>query len=313
MLTGRLSRLSVRYLETVFAVSGSGASKTFAEISNAQEYYDWLKGPFISIAYSSDSAAGSSTLSSNRIVGGIRIGQLRVDTFNCSSRVTPFFSWTESSTDDGAYYCYGSSDGDFSSSYEASDPIQVDNSDVYTFEGLNDTDTDTERSAFFSTMSVSSAQYSLPAPAYSVVLPRSNEDQAISILNALSVNGYIDGQSRAVMVDLSLFNAMLRHIVALRFMVELPASGGAIASLSAGVAPLKSSFLLDADHWFSSACHIIVIIFYAYFSWMKCSHWRVLARDSGSTKRFGSGQVFINPDPGARRDPVLCTSVMAAE
>ncbi|KAJ8535319.1 hypothetical protein ON010_g13420 [Phytophthora cinnamomi] len=247
------------YLETPFTASESGASKTFAEIASAQEFYDWLEGPFLSIAYTSDAVP---TLTTNRIIGGIRIGQLRVEKFNCSSRVTTFFNWTQDYT---AFYCYGSSDGDFSLDYEASDPIQVENSNVYTFKGLNDTDTDTERSAYFSTMSVSSAQFSLPAPAYSVVLPRSNEVQATSILNALNLNGYIDGQTRVVMLDMSMFNAMLRHIVALRFLVELPASGGTIASLSAGVSPLTSSFLLDLDHWLVSACRIIVILLYAYF------------------------------------------------
>ncbi|KAE8882324.1 hypothetical protein PF005_g6006 [Phytophthora fragariae] len=256
---------TTRYLETPFVASASGTSKTFADISSPQELYDWLEGPFISIAYSNDAVAASSTLTTNRIIGGIRIGQLRVETFDCSSRVTPFFSWTQASTDNGSHYCYGSSDGDFSTSFEVSDPVQVNSSNVYIFKGLNDTDTDTERSAFFSTMSVSSGQYSLPAPAYSVVLARSSENQATSVLKALGVNGYIDGQTRAVMLDLSLFNAMLRYVVALRFLVELPASGGAIASLSAGVAPLTSSFLLDANHWFTSACHIIVILFYTYF------------------------------------------------
>ncbi|GMF32746.1 unnamed protein product [Phytophthora fragariaefolia] len=258
-----LTEISIKYLETPFVASASGTSKIFASISGAQDFYDWLKESFIPIAYMDDSEASSSTLAANRIIGGIRIGQLRVETFNCSSRVAPFFSWTQSSTNDSAYYCYGSSDGDFSLAFEASDPIEVDNSNAYTFTGLNDTNTDTERAAFFSTMSVSSAQYSLPAPAYSVVLPHSTESQAYSILNALSANGYIDGQTRAVMLDFSIFNAMLRYVMALRFLVEIPASGGAIASLSAGVAPLTSSFLLDIDHWMTSVCNIIVILFYA--------------------------------------------------
>ncbi|KAL4129446.1 hypothetical protein PRIC2_005454 [Phytophthora ramorum] len=252
-----------QYLEAPFVASALGASKTFADIASAQELVEWLQGPFIAITYPEDSAATSSTQKSNRVIGGVRIGQLRAQSFNCSSRVTSFFSWDN--TVDDTYYCYGSSDGDFTLSMEASDPIPVLGGDSYTFEGLNGTDTDTERSAFFSTVSVSSAQYSLPAPAFSVVLPRSNEVQASSIVKALKSHGYIDGQTRAVMLDLSLYNAMLRHVIALRFLVELPASGGAVASLSAGVAPLTSSFLFDADHLVTAACHIIVILFYGYF------------------------------------------------
>ncbi|GMF21847.1 unnamed protein product [Phytophthora lilii] len=201
----------------------------------------------------------------NRVIGGIRVGQLRVQAFNCSSRVTPFFSWMQDSNEDEEYFCYGSTDGEFSLNTESTDPIQVSNADTYVFEGLNGTDTDTERSAFFSEMSVASAQYSVPPPAYSVVLPRSNKIQAFSIFEALESNGYIDEKTRVVMLDLSMYNAMLRHVAVLRFTVEFPASGGAVTSLSEGVAPLTSSFLLDVDHWVISAIHITVILFYAYF------------------------------------------------
>ncbi|KAL3658896.1 hypothetical protein V7S43_016039 [Phytophthora oleae] len=252
-----------QYLESPFTTSASGSSKTFLDISSAQELFEWMKGPFISATYMDNSA--SSSLMNNHIVGGIRIGQLRVEKLNCSSRVTPFFSWTKVSTDGYTFYCYGSEDGDFSLNTETTSAIQVSNGDPFVFEGLNDTDTATERSAFFSTtMSVSSSQYSLPAPAYSIVLPRANEAQASSIVLALENNGYIDGQTRAVMLDLSVYNAMLRHVAALRFLVELPASGGAIASLSAGVAPLTESFLVDADHWFVTTCRVVVILLYMY-------------------------------------------------
>ncbi|KAG6969431.1 hypothetical protein JG688_00005315 [Phytophthora aleatoria] len=242
-----------QYLEAPFTSSESGTSKTFFDVTSTQELLEWLKEPFMSITYR------DSTMN-NRIIGGIRIGQLRVETFNCSSRVTPFFT-----TDNETFYCHGSSDGDFTLSIEMNNPIQAANGDLYTFKGLNDTDTDTERSALFSTMSVSSARYSLPAPAYSVILPRSNEAQAFSILTTLEKNDYIDAQTRAVMLDLGLYNAMLRHVIALRFLVELPASGGAITSLSAGVAPVTSSFLLDEDRSAISACNVIVMLFYAYF------------------------------------------------
>jgi hypothetical protein len=247
---------AVEYLETPFLASASGASKRFSDIVSAQELFEWLRGPFISTTYPSDPLVSSSAPKSNHIVGGIRIGQLRVKAANCSSRVTPFFSWTGDT-----YSCYGSGEGDFQPSSEAVDPIH----DAYVFQGLNNTNTDTERAAFFSTMSVSSAQQSLPAPAFSVVLPRSNGVEASSVLVALENSGYVDGQTRAVMLDLSVFNVMLRHVAALRFLVELPASGGAVTSLSAGVAPLTSSFLLDPDHWLVSACHIAVVAFYAYF------------------------------------------------
>ncbi|ETL27352.1 hypothetical protein L916_19088 [Phytophthora nicotianae] len=250
----RLTRaVTSQYLEAPFISATSGASKTFFDVTSADDLFEWLKGPFLSVTYM------DSTMN-NHIIGGIRIGQLRVHSFNCSSRVSPFFSM-----DNDTFYCHGSSDGDFTLNIETNAPIQAANGDPYTFEGLNDTDTDSERSAFFSTMSVSSARYSLPAPAYSIVLPRSNEAQASSILATLEKNGYIDEQTRAVMLDLGLYNAMLRHVISLRFLLELPASGGAIASLSAGVAPVMSSFLLDEDHWIMSVCNIIVMLFYAYF------------------------------------------------
>lgn len=254
--------------------------KQFHRIASAKELFAWLQGPFLALSYpsSSSSAAGENDLifQNNRVVGGIRIGQLRVKKSNCTSRITSYFSSalapTNSSSDSNTLYCYGSKSGDFQGGSgddedELQDTFGGSAGESFPFAGQNGTDTALERSAQFSSMADTGAGGSgvFPAPAFSVVLPRANAARASQILSWLESDAYIDQQTRVVMLDVNLYNVMLQYILVVRFVFEFPSSGGVTAKLVTTSAPITRSFLYYSDEVWQTLCSLVVLVFYVYF------------------------------------------------
>uniref|UniRef100_K3WIL2 Uncharacterized protein n=1 Tax=Globisporangium ultimum (strain ATCC 200006 / CBS 805.95 / DAOM BR144) TaxID=431595 RepID=K3WIL2_GLOUD len=266
------------YLNADFKTADADV-KQFYGIASAEELFAWLRGPFLRLSYpqASSTSASSSVHESDvvfqnsRVVGGIRIGQLRVKQSNCTSRITSYFSsaLTESSprattSNDSWLYCYGSQRGEYrnSAEYESRESFGGSSSTSFKFTGHNNTETTAvERSTMFSSM----AGGSFPSPAFSVIMPRVNSTQASQILLWLENDAYIDRHTRVVVLDVNLVNVMLRTMLLLRFIVEFPASGGVVPSLVATSAPVTKSFLYYEDDWWHTLCSCIVLLFYGFF------------------------------------------------
>jgi len=90
--------------------------KTFNDIATVEELYHWLHGPFIHTLFSpstfdgdaswafADGKVGGRTLGYGRIVGAVRLAQLRAKKRRCTNRAPAFLkedSW-----------CYGSDSGE---------------------------------------------------------------------------------------------------------------------------------------------------------------------------------------------------------
>lgn len=261
---------SAQYLSAEFpAVPTSSAPelKRFHRIANVQELFAWLQGPFLTLSYPNSASLSEEkkddelVFQSNRVVGGIRIGQLRVLEADCSSRVTTYFSSALSSP----LYCYGSS-GAFQSQDESSEAFGGQDGAAFQFAGHNGTSTLSERTERFSSMTSStSGSDALPAPAFSVVLPRANATEAAQVLQWLENDHYVDSHTRALMLDVNLYNVMLQYVLVLRFVFEFPAGGGVVPRLVATSAPVTKSFLYDGDALWKSVCSLVVLAFYVYF------------------------------------------------
>lgn len=277
MLTTLLIPLA-QYLSAEFpaaTISSAPELKRFHRIANAQELFAWLQGPFLALSYpnpvslSEEKKDGELVFQSNRVVGGIRIGQLRVLEANCSSRVTTYFSSALLSSDtstSSSLYCYGSSSGAFQSQDESSEAFGGKDDAAFQFAGYNGTSTLSERMKRFSSMtSATSGSDALPAPAFSVVLPRANVTQAAQVLQWLENDHYVDSHTRALMLDVNLYNVMLQYVLVLRFVFEFPAGGGVVPRLVTTSAPVTKSFLYDSDALWKSVCSLIVLAFYVYF------------------------------------------------
>lgn len=253
---------SAQYATAEFrAPSSTAEPKSLYRISSAPELFAWLRGPFLALSYPPEHSSDALVFQNNRVVGGIRIGQLRVSRADCSARVTSYFGSTP--TESSTLFCYGAARGDFDASDEFSEPFGGDDGSAFPFAGLNGTDTLSERRGHYASMRAGSQE--LPAPAFSVVLPRADSAQAAQILAWLERSSYVDANTRVVMLDVNLFNAMLRRVLALRFVFEFPASGGVVPSVVATSAPLTKSFLFDAEQLSASVCNLLVLCFYVYF------------------------------------------------
>jgi hypothetical protein len=273
-------------------VNGTNA---FDAIATPQDLYAWLRGPFLSATYPSAWLSPSSPQTdhpqlTNRVVGAVRIGQLRVKRGNCTFRVATYApaAWADDANTTHDVTCYGTSSlGEFSIDDEATETFGL-GPWSFPFEGLNGTNTTTERIHILSSMKASNTK-SLPAPAFSVLLPRASKSQAIEILQNLEQNAYVDLQTRAVVVDVNLFNAMLRYTLAVRFLVEFPSAGGAIPTLHVRTAPLAKSFLIrDFDVWWT-LCNVSVVAFYAYFLFSEITPYTSRRRKAvqSSSQRWG--------------------------
>lgn len=268
-----------QYLSVEFpgaTTSSAQEPKSFSRIANAQDLFAWLRGPFLALSYpESEMPNEELVFESNRVVGGIRIGQLRVLKANCSSRVTTYFSSallssdtsTSSSSSSSSLYCYGStSNGAFQSQDESSEPFGGQDGTAFQFAGHNGTSTLSERKKRFSSMnSATSGSDTLPSPAFSVILPRVNVTQASRVLQWLENDHYVDSSTRVLMVDVNLYNVMLQYVLVLRFVFEFPSGGGVVPRLVVTSAPVTKSFLYDGGALWKSVCSLVVLAFYVYF------------------------------------------------
>lgn len=270
--------MSAQYLSAEFPgvttpTSSAQELKSFGRIANVPELFAWLRGPFLALSYPNSASLSENenelVFQSNRVVGGIRIGQLRVLKANCSSRVTTYFTsalTSISSSSSSSLYCYGSGSGAFQSQDESYEPFGGQDGVAFQFAGHNSTSTSAERKKRFSSMaSATSGSNRLPAPAFSVVLPRANVTQASQVLQWLEHDNYIDSSSRALMLDVNLYNVMLQYVLVLRFVFEFPSGGGVVPRLVVSSAPVTKSFLYDADELWNSICSLVVLAFYVYF------------------------------------------------
>ncbi|TYZ58073.1 hypothetical protein PybrP1_010725 [[Pythium] brassicae (nom. inval.)] len=254
-----------QYAATEFEAPSSPVApaelKSLYRIASATELFAWLKGPFLALSYPHENSADALVFQNSRVVGGIRLGQLRATRSNCVTRVTSYFG--SLSAESSPLYCYGTTHGDFGASAESVQSFGGTDGAAFPFAGLNGTDTLAERATYYSSMS--SGTQALPAPAFSVVLPRADRARAAQVLEWLERDAYIDAHTRVAMLDVNLFNAMLRRVLVLRFVFEFPASGGVVPSAVATSAPLAKSFLFDAEQLDKSVCDLAVLGFYAYF------------------------------------------------
>ncbi|TMW55746.1 hypothetical protein Poli38472_010628 [Pythium oligandrum] len=217
-----------RLIQAVRTSYSRESAQRFSDISSQADLFTWLNGPFLEATYVSPPPLLSR-------VGGVRIGQLRVTRSNCSSRAASFFPTALNVSSGADFYCYGADSGAFDTENENTAAFGGTTGSSFPFLGLNDTNADTEREEYFSSMQTpTNTDQSYPAPAYSVVLPRSDVSQAREVLSWLRHDAYVDAYTRTVMIDVNLYSIMLRHALAVRFLVEfLPPSGdGAVTSQS---------------------------------------------------------------------------------
>jgi hypothetical protein len=207
------------------------------------ELFCFCEGPLIHTAFSANTFDGDSTWASpsapikssilgyNKLVGPVRVSQLRSKKFDCNSNVYKTLKSNHS------FDCYGDMDGRFSTrtentsdfgnlvkhtyscdNYYCVDPNATAFNTSFRYDGLVATGGEflpvtttvaSERAQYLSSYTAHSER-SYPSPAFSVTLPPlTTADEAASVLNDLMAAKYIDLHTRAIIVELSVYNPSL--------------------------------------------------------------------------------------------------------
>ncbi|ETV87909.1 hypothetical protein H257_01319 [Aphanomyces astaci] len=230
----------------------------FNAISTIPQVHRWLQGPFFDALYSEkDPVTGDYTiLQYGQVVGGISIGQLRVLPQECTSKLPP------QAGNEKLYWCYGTKSGHFDESVESKLPFGTGNGSNFQWNSISEDSniSDTRRAFFTSYTGATAAVY--PAPAFRVVLPHSNADETKALLASIESNAYMDVQTRAVFVDLTIFNVMLSSVLVLRFAFEVPPSGGVVPTSDSVVAPYADTSFNFLTHYSMLAVALFFLLYF---------------------------------------------------
>jgi hypothetical protein len=249
-------------------------NKSFKDIATVLEYHQWLRGVFHPVLYSRGTFdgepgdTGGFVLGQGRVLGGIRIGQIRGEALDCTTKL-PMFK-NQFANGSSALVCYGDEYGDLRTGSSEDKRDFGPDSRKYTWEGWDGTSTSNERTQPGSTIRTEDLDL-LPSPAYSILLPNPGEEdasaRALQTLDDIVTHDYIDLQTRAVVVDVTILNVMLSRIITVRIVAIMPKAGG--------VMPLYKSTCVDAQPFPEETEPVqllstfVIVLFYLFYIWQE--------------------------------------------
>jgi hypothetical protein len=293
--------------------------KTYEDVGTVEEFYHWLMGPFAHTAFSVNTFDGlprvesgmpvGYTLGSGKVVGGIRISQLRSKKFDCANNI--FATMKANYT----WYCVGSERfetfGEFSiesedtsdfSNYSRFDhsttaslgyPTLLSTGGPFPYDGIysdGDLLVDPNRAAdknsrtvtefremLYSSYTTKTLENKYPAPSHAVVLPPTlTKEEAVNVIKDLYYSHYVDLHTRAIIVDMAVYNAMLDRLCYIRLMGEITTSGGVTPVHDFQVVRLWEQ-VTSTDNMYLIV-KAIVGVFYAYYALRLCKEYRRLGK-----------------------------------
>ena len=212
----------------------SHVRKTYRDITTIQDLNEWLRGPFVSAVFSTKTVDGhadsaslaGSPLGYNKILGAVRVAQLRASEYDCTesmprdlARQGGSYRWT----------CYGDR-GQFSAATEAREPFgnysSWDHANAsrtakplkvhgpFAFDGRNGRTGDALHLDVLGKRTnvnnfISRTWKTYPSPAFAVMLdPTMGEAAAQQVMNDLVRSRYVDLSTKALLVDMAVYNPM---------------------------------------------------------------------------------------------------------
>jgi hypothetical protein len=294
--------------------------KNFEDVATVEEAYHWMLGPFIHTAfrpntfdgdldwkYSATKGPEGYTLGYGKIMGGIRISQVRSKKIDCNPYVSPKMT-NSGGASSFNFSCYGSTEwgrmGDFDLATEDQDSYSnftyggasassTGNAAVFAqfnpdgstasrgafaFDGITATGqplvetVDELRAKYLSSFTSKYFLY-YPAPAFAVTMsPLLGYENATAVVEDLIRATYIDLHTRAVFIDLSVYNPHLDRVCFCRLIFELTSAGGVIPSEFFRTIRLWRS--VTAEDAYYQVLVIVVSVFYAYYMYDLYLHWK---------------------------------------
>jgi hypothetical protein len=264
--------------------------KTFVEVATAQEFYHFLFGPFVHTIFTADTFDGhwdsykknpdgrptGQMLGYGRLLGGVRIGQIRAKSRDCE--VPP-----ELHGESFSYNCYGKSYLGFQMLNSVFDVAEEDPSDFGSYRGtqfrregleLNRSSpvpnplvagtVARQRSKWMSSHTTRKWN-TYPSSTHTLVFdPMMGRENATAFLEELLESQYIDMQTRAVTVDFTVYNAHLDCVCQVIMTAEFLETGGVYTDAELKVARLWNHHT-PKDNVYDFLLGV-VCLFYAYYT-----------------------------------------------
>jgi hypothetical protein len=122
-----------------------------------------------------------------------------------------------------------------------------------------------------------------PDGAFAITLnPKMGADKALETMRNLVESKYIDLHTRAVFVDISVYNLMMDRMLYVRMVLEMTKAGGVIPSYDFNSFNLFATWFGDtAFSLFLGCCRALVVLFYVGYAWeefkvVRRMRWKVL-------------------------------------
>jgi hypothetical protein len=105
-----------------------------------------------------------------------------------------------------------------------------------------------------------------PSPAFAVLLSPNRPEEGARALRQLVESDYIDAQTRAVFVDMTLFNPMVGHICWMRYVLEVTEAGTIVPRNDFSVVHLWDKINPSVSDRVYRVLDSLVILFYIYYA-----------------------------------------------
>lgn len=215
------SALRDKFIEEEFLQNDSYIYKSFDDIGELSEFWQFMRGPFVGALASVNAFEQGYILSFNRIIGAPRIRQVRVrDKCSLSAPLASFFE-----------HCYPNYEYDLRST----EPFGPD-VDQYLAQLSNSTAASNSTVVDQSKLRVWTFRENVAPPVYGwlssyegdgfVVDLSYNSDVSRALIAELEASDWVDAQTRAVIVTVNVYNANINSFTTITMVVEIDASGG---------------------------------------------------------------------------------------
>eukprot|EP00936_MAST-01D_sp_MAST-1D-sp1_P001300 g1300.t1 len=219
-----------------------------------------------------------SLLQFNKIIGAVRISQLRSKPRQCSKEQVPSELSRRNATHDYIYTCYGGENGAWNTGTEdvdsfgnytppsgTSTQFLYDGIQGFTGAAVTGDTVASKRSEYGQSYSSSTIKTEYDAPSHAVLFDPSNGVvKNGEVIAALTRANYIDLRTRAVFIDLTIYNPMVDQTVQVRLLAETPTTGGVKTSYRFTTVRLYT--MHNNDGIINMACWVIVALFYVYYT-----------------------------------------------
>lgn len=281
-------------------------AKTFNDVATVEEWYQWMESALLHTVYTPNTfdadpgyafQNGSSRLGyfagPGKFLGPIRISQLRSRAFNCDNRIKGVL------TANFSFRCFGSKDymdfGKFTQKTELKADFAnftvalnrtagaIDGMQGFTYDGLTirsgeDGDlhavpiekgyVQKSRDAYKSDYRTKRGN-TYPVPAYGIVMPTDiGYISAEKIILSLRESRYVDLHTRAIFVDMSVYNPMLDRMVYARLVGEMTPAGGVMPDSEFRVVQLWKMVGRIEDYFLIGNEGIVALFYFYYFTKM---------------------------------------------